>query len=283
MAEHHTESGMFYRRYGDQSSDTALVLCHGLASNSSRWQELCGQLVLPTGWCVLVPDLRGHGNSPWQGRVGHAQWLTDLEQMLAAESIRRHVIGGHCLGANLALQHAARRPSGCLGMILIEPMLPQARQGYLRILGKLRWLLLIVSLLIVLGNRIGIYRRQLPRLDLYELDRFTRQAMQTDTANNALLQRYAAPLNDLRYMHSAAYLQALQATLQSLPSFDHLDLPCLAMLSSGGLFGDPVLTRRALECLPQVEIHQLNAQHWLPTEQPDAVRLLVQSWLALHT
>ena len=281
ITEHLTASGMFYRRHGDQTSDAALVLCHGLASNGSRWQELCEQLVMPAGWCVLAPDLRGHGNSVWQGRIGHDQWLADLEQMLTAESIQRHVIGGHCLGANLALQHAARRPSGCLGMILIEPMLPQARQGYMRVLDRLRWLLLIVGILIVFANRIGIYRRQLPRLDLYELDRFTRQAMQADASDRALWLHYAAPTNDLRYMHSAAYLQALHATLQSLPSFDGLSLPCLALLSSGGLFGDPARTRLALECLPQVEIHQLNAQHWLPTEQPDAVRLLVQGWLAL--
>jgi len=282
ITEHCTASGMFYRRHGDQAGHAALVLCHGLASNSSRWQELCEQLDLPPGWCALVPDLRGHGNSAWQGQIGHTQWLADLEQMLTAESIQHHVISGHCLGANLALQYAVRRPFGCLGMILIEPMLPQARQGYLRVLGKLRWLLLVVAFLIAMGNRIGIYRRQLPRLDLYELDRFTRQVMQTDPSNSALLQRYAAPLDDLRYMHSAAYLQALHATLQPLPSFDHLNLPCLVMLSSGGLFGDPALTQRALECLPQVEIHQLNAQHWLPTEQPDAMRLLMQNWLKLR-
>lgn len=283
ITEHRTASGMFYCRHGDQTGDAALILCHGLASNGSRWQELCEQIVLPAGWCVLVPDLRGHGHSIWQGRIGHAQWLVDLSQMLMAESIQRHVIGGHCLGANLALQHAARQPFGCLGMILIEPMLPQARQGWLRLLDKSRWLLLIAALLIVIGNRIGVYRRQLPRLDLFELDRFTRQTMQVDTSDRVLRQRYAAPLNDLRYMHSAAYLQALCATLQPLPAFDNLSLPCLALLSSGGLFGNPTRTRLALECLPQVEIHQLSAQHWLPTEQPVAVRLLLQDWLKLHT
>ncbi len=279
---HRTISGMFYYRHGDQTGDAALVLCHGLASNGSRWQELCEQIVLPAGWCVLVPDLRGHGNSAWQGRIGHTQWLADLEQMLIAESIQRHIIGGHCLGANLALQHAARQPLGCLSMVLIEPMLPQARQGWLRLLDKLRWLLLIVASLIVIGNRIGLYRRQLPRLDLLELDRLTRQTMQVDASDRILRQRYAAPLNDLRYMHSAAYLQALYAALQPLPAFNNLSLPGLVLLSSGGLFGDPTRTRLALERLPQVEIHQLNAQHWLPTEQPVAVRLLLQDWLIFH-
>jgi len=282
ITEHRTASGVFYQRHGDQTGHTALILCHGLASNGSRWQELCAQLDLPSGWCILVPDLRGHGHSTWQGRIDHASWLSDLEQMLTAESIRHHVIGGHCLGANLALQHAARHPPGCLGMILIEPMLPQARRGYLRILAKLGWLLSMTAFLIATSNRIGIYRRHLPLLDLHELDRCTRQAMQQDTSNSALLRRYAAPMKDLRHMHSAAYLQALHATLQPLPPFDGLDLPCLALLSSGGLFGDPARTRRTLTGLPRVEIHSLDAQHWLPTEQPEAMRLLIQDWLKLR-
>ncbi|MFO7579825.1 MAG: alpha/beta hydrolase [Nitrosomonas halophila] len=279
-SEHWTASGMFYRCYGDQSGDTALVLCHGLASNGSRWQELCNQLVLPAGWRILVPDLRGHGRSDWRGRVGNRQWLDDLAQMLDDPSIVRYVIGGHCLGANLALRYVARSSAGCLGLVLVEPMLPLALQGFMRVLSRCGGLLSGVAALIRLGNWIGIYRRVLPRLDLFELDRSTRAAMQVAGTDHPLRRRYAAPLHDLRYTHSAAYLQALRATLQALPSFATVKVPCLAFISASGLFGDPLRIRLALSQLSDVAIHELMARHWIPTEQPDALCQILSDWLS---
>jgi pimeloyl-ACP methyl ester carboxylesterase len=285
-SEHRTASGMFYRCYGDQTSHIALILCHGLASNGSRWQELCDRLSLPPDWCILIPDLRGHGRSAWRGFIGNRQWLDDLSQMLGDRAIRRYVIGGHCLGANLALRHVAVRlstqPADCCGLVLVEPMLPQARRGFLRVLGSLRWLLLGLSALIVAGNYLGVYRRTLPWVDLFELDRITRQAMQQEGSDHALKRRYAAPLHDLRYMHSAAYLLALRATLQPLPPLEKISVSCLVLLSSGGLFGDPIRTRSALEQLPHIVIHELVARHWIPTEQPEVLRSILEDWLHIR-
>lgn len=274
-----TSSGMFYQRYGAGPADNALVLCHGLASNASRWRELAKALPLPSGWLLLCPDLRGHGRSQWRGKLDRHVWGGDLAEMLDTEGIEKAVIGGHCMGANLALHFARNRPERCCGLILIEPMLAQARVGRMRIKTVLRWILPAMAWSARLVNALGIRRGELPVLDLHELDRKTRQAMEEQGSEHAMTSRYASPLPDLQYLSRAAYFQALCETLKPVPPLSLISQPSLGLISSGGMFGDPELTRRALAEMPDCRIETLAARHWIPTEQPEQMRELIGQWL----
>jgi esterase len=42
--------------------------------------------------------------------------------ILDAEGFSRAVVGGHCLGANIAVEFAARHPGCISGLVLIEPL-----------------------------------------------------------------------------------------------------------------------------------------------------------------
>lgn len=272
--------GMVYRRWGPERPSSALVLCHGLASNGSRWSELAAGLKLPDGCALLCPDLRGHGRSTCRGRLTSQVWINDLAAMLDQEGVQKAIIGGHCMGANLAIRFAVEQPKRCQSLVLIEPMLPQGRRGKMHIKTVLRWLLPLLSMLALGANRLGLHRRAIPVLDLAELDRKTRQAMRESGSEEAMMKRYASPLPDLQYLPTAAYLQALTETLKRLPALNSIRQPALVLLSQGGLFGDPELTRRALEDLPAVHIEMLEAKHWIPTEQPEALRDSIQTWFS---
>ncbi len=275
-----TDEGLFYRRHGDHNAARALVLCHGLASNSSRWNELGRSLDLPPGWCLLCPDLRGHGHNPWRGRLDSDRWISDLAEMTGHAGVERVVMGGHCLGANLALRFAHARPHECAGLVLIEPMLPVARTGRLRRLARLAPALRGLAALVRMANVLGIRRREIPVLDLETLDRETRHSMAQAGNERAMVRRYASPLPDLKYIPTAAYLQSLHQTLAPLPGLDEIRQPALALISSGGLFGDPERTRQALAALPDLSLTQLEARHWIPTEQPEQLRKHLSDWLA---
>lgn len=272
-------SGMFYRLWGEPEARASLVLCHGLASNSTRWNELARQIRLPPGWNLLCPDLRGHGHSAWRGRINSRIWMDDLESMLNQTGSRRALIGGHCMGANLALRMAHARPQRCDGLVLIEPMLPQARVGKMHFKTPLRWILPLLSLSVRLCNALGLKRQRIGRINLEQLDRETRQAMAESESQDAMLERYAAPLSDLAHITTAAYLQALTETLKRLPALEQITQPGLALISRGGMFGDPGLTRQALKSLVNVELLELDAVHWIPTEQPEQLKLALEQWL----
>lgn len=265
-------TGAAWRRAGDPGARRALVLFHGLASNGSRWREFAETVEamdsLP-GWKIVAPDLRGHGRSARRGRIDSKRWARDFETMRAAEGIETLVLGGHCLGANLAIRIAAGGPKGLAGLVLVEPMVPAAWAGIAARWGRFRFILPPLAALARAANALGIGRRSFPELDLKTSDIAARR---NQTADGDLDLDYASPQRDIRFLPTASYLAALHETLRPLPEPERIACPTLAMLSSGGLFGDPARTRAWLERIERVRIADLDAQHWIPTEQPAAMR-----------
>jgi len=269
-----------YARSGAPDAARALVLVHGVASNMSRWAEFVGQTTLDDSWALLRLDLRGQGRSVHRGRIGMAEWCADLDAILRAEGIARPVVVGHCLGANIALQFAARSPASVAGLVLVEPMPPEALAGQMRRIAHLRPLLVALAWLTRALNALGIHRRHLDELDLEQLDRQTRAALAASPSGEAQLARYASPLADLRSTPTGAYLQALAAVTAVWPDVTGIAAPTLALLSARSSFTDPRRTRAALRALPDCEIVELDARHWIPTEQPQAMRAAIEAWVA---
>lgn len=266
-----------YRLRRRDHSDTALVMLHGLASNSSRWSELADTLRLDPPWDLLRLDLRGHGDSLVRGRIGHAVWCEDLHGMLAQADYRRVVLLGHSLGAQLALHYAHGHPHMTAGLILIDPVVPQCLQGTLARVARLRGLLPPLIAILRLLNAAGIKRRHFPTLDLQQLDRRTRELLrhQPDTRIDKI---YARPLSDLKYLPTANYLQDLYAVTAPLPPLADLQAPVLVLLSRGVKLTDLSQTQARLARLPNTEFKIIDADHWMLTERPDEARLAIQDW-----
>jgi len=251
----------------------ALVLLHGVASNSTRWSELVARTRLKESWTLLRPDLRGNGAAAFpRSRVGMDLWCADIAALLDARRCDRAVIAGHCLGANIALQFAARYPARAAAIVLIEPMPPGALAGKLRWLSPLRPILLLAYALARALNSLGLYRRRLEPLDLQQMDRAAR-------SGELQLARFGSPFSDLRTTPVAAYCRMLAATAERWPDATAIRVPVLALISARSSFTDPERTRRALGALADCEVVELDAVHWIPTEQPDAMRAAIEDWI----
>jgi len=250
-----------------------LVLLHGAASNATRWAEFVEHVRLER-WKILRPDLRGNGTAALpRTRLGMDLWCDDLVAMLDRERCERAVIGGHCLGANIALQFAAHHASRVRALVLIEPMPPQALAGSAAWLPYLRPVLLALYGASRALNACGIYRRRLAPLDLREWDRATRRGERQLTMLATLgVDLAATPL--------AAYTRMLAATAEPWPDARAIRVPALALVSSRSTMTDPPGTRRALAALPDCEVVELDAVHWIPTEQPEAMRRAIEDWLS---
>lgn len=269
-----------YRLWRPPAPRGALVLLHGVASNATRWAEFAARTALRADWALLRMDLRGQGQSVWRGRIGMAEWCDDLAAALRTEGFAQAIVGGHCLGANIALEFALRHPARTAGTVLIEPMPREALTGTMRRLSRLRPLLRAAALGVRAANTLGLRRRRLAPLDLEALDRETRIALAQGAAGEARLARYASPLADLRSTATGAYLQALLAVTAGLPDLGAVRAPALALLSAGDAFTDGARVRHALARLADCEIVELAARHWIPTEQPAAMRAAIESWIA---
>lgn len=256
-----------------------LLLLHGLASNHTRWSEFVRDTALRGDWVLLRPDLRGQGASIFRGGIDMDDWCADLATLLDTASFPKVVLVGHCLGANLALAFAARHPVRTAGLVLIEPMPPETLTGTMRYVRKLRALVQLAVPLVRVLNALGVHRRNLASIDLEQLDRDTRAALASGPQGEAQLAKYASPLADLRTTATGAYLQSLLAVTATLPALDQIAVPVLALLSEHSTFTEPAITRSILGRIPDCEIAQLPARHWIPTEQPDAMRATIENWV----
>jgi pimeloyl-ACP methyl ester carboxylesterase len=280
---HRTPDGapLAYRRWHAPSPTgiPPLVLIHGAASNLTRWSEFLAATPLKAGRDILRLDLRGHGASPFRGRAALEIWCNDIAALLRAEAIARAVLVGHCLGANVAAMFAARHPESACGLVLVEPMLRAALSGRMQ---RVRWLVPFLRIAIAgirFLNRAGIHRRTLGTLDLQALDREFRARLAAPGGREALERRYASLRDDLRIMPTAGFLQDLVETVRPLP-LERVRAPALALLSTGRTFADADQTRAELARLADAEIRTVESAHWIPTEQPEAMRAAIEEWLA---
>ena len=248
-----------------------IVFLHGLASNGSRWWDFAARTRLK-GWRILRPNLRGASGSTDRRAVGMREWSDDLAALLDAEGASRAVIAGHCLGANIALNFAARYPQRAAALVLIEPMPPRALTGRLGFLRHFRFIPILLSWLVRGLNAIGIYRRRIEPMDLEAWDKAVR-------AGTADLAKYASPFSDLHFTPLAGYLRALAAVGDPLPDVSRIACPVLVLVSKNTSMTDLARARSELAPLPAADFVQLDAEHWIPTEQPEAMCRAIEEWL----
>ena len=257
------------------------MLLHGLASNHTRWSEFAEHTTLAATHDVLLPDLRGHAAGASVAERGDlAHWLDDLRALLTQTGHDRAVIVGHSLGAQVAMHFAATYPHQTSSLFLIDPVLRTA------LLPKNQWLLAAAPLFAVAAatlrrvNRLGIYRRHIEPLDLRALDRAARIALQSPESSAAFIRHYSSTRADLKYIHSAQYLQDVVEMLRPPPDFARLCCPVRVLLSTGATFASERATRRDFSALADVSFDSINCHHWPVTERPEEIRLAIESWVA---
>lgn len=112
------DMGLYYRVFGARSDAVPMVCLHGYWRTSRDFEELA-QHVGPRRQ-VVAPDLRGRGRS---GRSDDDRdydfdhLSRDIEALLDAEGIPRAAFVGLALGAQLAMDLAARRPDLVAGIV----------------------------------------------------------------------------------------------------------------------------------------------------------------------
>lgn len=258
----------------------AVLLLHGLASNASRWAEFSAASRLGERHELIRVDLRGHGDSPTLGRIGLEHWAADLKALMAQLPGGRAVLVGHSLGAQVAMHLAACEPHRVAALVLVDPVFSQALHPASRRRARLGPLFGAAAAAARLAYRLGLRRRELPPLDLSELDRQARVALQTPEAEAAFIAHYSSARADLRHFRTAHYLQEMAEMSRPAPEPEQLTVPTLALLSTGATFAALPASRAVAERMPQATVVTVDCHHWPLTERPDAVRDCIDAWVA---
>lgn len=100
-----------------RDTDATVLLVHGNGGHAHWWTPLVPALV--PGWRVVVPDLRGHGESDWPAAPAYQldDLLADLEAIRHTLAPGPIAIAGHSMGGRIALAYAARHPVRGLALV----------------------------------------------------------------------------------------------------------------------------------------------------------------------
>lgn len=99
-----------------RNGPTTLLLLHGAGGSARLWPNAMRELI---GARVLALDLPGHGQSTPPGRRTIPHYAAVVERFIIALGLQRVVLGGHSMGAAIALTAAWQSPAAVQSLVLM--------------------------------------------------------------------------------------------------------------------------------------------------------------------
>lgn len=98
-----------------------LVVAHGFAAQGILYAQTLSRLV-SMGFMVIAVDLAGHGSTPLPRfpAVSLSAYVDRFEEALAALGVRDAILMGHSMGGRIVTELAARNPSRCVALVLVD-------------------------------------------------------------------------------------------------------------------------------------------------------------------
>jgi pimeloyl-ACP methyl ester carboxylesterase len=204
------------------AGDPALVFLHGATLDHRSWDPQVE--ALHSRYRVVVPDLRGHGESAAPEPFAFASAVDDVVTLLDELGLERVGLVGLSLGGNIAQEIVHRDPGRVAALVVADSTCNTAARHALQ-----------APMSIAALSGLGLMGREA-----------FLQATANVTAQNAEVQRYVREVNRTRSTRSS--LQILTAMLSEAlrPGEDYrLPIPSLLMHGDGDQLGDIVAGTRA--------------------------------------
>ncbi|MCI4644527.1 MAG: alpha/beta hydrolase [Hyphomonadaceae bacterium] len=116
--------------FGDPVKSFAALWLHATGFNAMTYQSILAPLGLRARVAAL--DLRGHGRTRLPASPGKlnswARYRDDVIAWLDQQAPGGLVLGGHSMGATVALLVAGKRPDLVKGLVLVDPVILSPRQ-----------------------------------------------------------------------------------------------------------------------------------------------------------
>lgn len=110
--------------YDDQGAGQPLVLVHGHPFNRSMWRPQLDTFSR-AGWRVIVPDLRGYGESTVvPGRTTLTTFARDIAALLDHLGVAEVVLGGLSMGGQIVMEFHRLFPERIRALVLADTSAP---------------------------------------------------------------------------------------------------------------------------------------------------------------
>lgn len=266
-----------FRLVENKQTRRVIGMIHGLASNKSRWDEFTDNTKLTKDWNLLAFDLRGHNDSLWYGHITRMKWARDMYDVFRAKKFEQVIMIGHSMGAQVAMQYAMQHRDRVNGLVLIDPIFDKNLTGKLALARRTKYILWLILLCTWFFNLLGLRKRRFKHRSLYELDIQTRKFL-AENPHQDLARLYMSPLEDLKYMPLANYIQDILEVVRPIGPIESISCPVLVLLSKSPTMSNVDKNVSIIKTMPHSHIHYIEADHWLMTEKPDEARQAIEDW-----
>ena len=268
---------------GGEPDGPPVLLWHGFLSTSLEWRKVM-PLLAAAGYAVLVPDMRGYGDSDKSaGTDGYdaralAEEFRALVRQIGFGGGKPLLLAAHDLGAPPALLWAADHPEEVVGLLYIEApvMLSAILQKIIAYTpeamreGSMWWW--VLPLAPGVPERLVVGHERAFLTWFYDKAMARREAI-TDADVDETLRTFAGREGVLGAMgvYRAAFTSIEQTEpLAGLLTGHKVKVPVVALGGEQGL-GDKVLTMVKLVAKDAGGETIANCGHFLPEERPDVV------------
>lgn len=104
--------------FSDTGSGRPLVILHGLFGSKRNWAGIAHRLAAVRR--VVVPDLRNHGESPWDPRHDYPAMADDVADLIARRIGPPADVIGHSMGGKAAMMLALTRPALVERLVVVD-------------------------------------------------------------------------------------------------------------------------------------------------------------------
>ena len=106
-----------------------MLVLHGLGDCARSWDRLASGMGVEHR--VIVPDLRGHGDSQWapRGRYRLQDYVSDVAAVVDRLGLESIVIVGHAWGGSVAVAYAAAHPELVSALAVVGQRYRRRRLG----------------------------------------------------------------------------------------------------------------------------------------------------------
>ena len=246
----------------EHGTGTPCLLVHGFPFDRRMWR---GQLAAFPDLRLILPDLRGHGESeatpPPYTLVDLAE---DLRQILDHLAIEQVILGGLSMGGYVALAFAGRYPERLRALLLLDthPKAdpPEVRKSRAETAARAR--------------KEGV-AALVPELT----ERFVK-GRDVEPETVALIRQMIASTSVEGMVGS---LTAMAARPDSTPILDAITCPTLIVVGSEDQITPPAMAREMQAGIPGAELVEIpGAGHLAPLEAPAPVNAALRAFLDKH-
>lgn len=271
---------LHYVEWGDPQAPT-MVFVHGVRDHCRTWDDVLAQFV--DDYHIVVPDLRGHGDSEWVQGSGYdyLDYLYDLYQLIVQNDFGPVVLVGHSLGGAITSFFAGTYPELVSKLVVIEGIgLWQRHSNEVSLSEKLRnWVETTQSLADRQPKRYDSLEAAYQRMQQANPQLSREQAYHLTLHGSIRHEdgRFTWKYDNYTYNFSIMGVR----TDEVIELWESIQCPTLLLNAQNGLDNRTGQDGTLLH-FAHAQLHNIaDAGHWTHHDQPQAVVDLIQAFLAV--